>query len=160
MSLKAILFFTLNGKICHAICIKFRNSEKAPKFENMSRFSLKLLSKVKKSWVICFQIFVAFSEYMNSNALQSLLDKIEMVLRELLNPNVAQSYETLFSSLIIYFHTLVTCVLDKAQKKHSVPRWLQSVCEVQSLLTRLSWLIHTSVLPSNWNLGKNFALTC
>ena len=27
-------------------------------------------------------------------------------------------------------------------------------------LTRLTWLIHTSVLPSNWNLGKNFALTC
>ena len=27
-------------------------------------------------------------------------------------------------------------------------------------LARLTWLIHTSVLPSNWNLGKNFALTC
>ena len=26
-------------------------------------------------------------------------------------------------------------------------------------LTRPTWLIHTSVLPSNWNLGKNFALT-
>ena len=26
-------------------------------------------------------------------------------------------------------------------------------------LTRLTWLIHTSVLPSNWNLGKFFALT-
>ena len=25
-------------------------------------------------------------------------------------------------------------------------------------LTRLTWLIHTSVLPSIWNLGKNFAL--
>ena len=82
------------------------------------------------------QNFVAFSEYMNSNALQSLLDKIEMVLRELLNPNVAEAYEkTLLSSLIMYFHTLVTCVLDKAQKKRSVPRWLQSVCEVQLLLS-------------------------
>ena len=29
-----------------------------------------------------------------------------------------------------------------------------------STLTRLTWLIHISVLPSNWNLGKNFALTC
>ena len=26
-------------------------------------------------------------------------------------------------------------------------------------LTRLTWLIHTSVLPSNWNLGKIFVLT-
>ena len=26
-------------------------------------------------------------------------------------------------------------------------------------LTRLTWLIHTSVLPSNWNPGKIFALT-
>ena len=26
-------------------------------------------------------------------------------------------------------------------------------------LTRLTWLIHTSVLPSNWNLGKISALT-
>ena len=58
-----------------------------------------------------------------------------MVLRELLYLNVAQAYEILLSSLIIYFHTLVTCVLDKAQKKHSVPRWLQSVCEVQLLLS-------------------------
>ena len=28
------------------------------------------------------------------------------------------------------------------------------------VLTRLTWLIHTSVLPSNWNLGKIFALIC
>ena len=47
----------------------------------------------------------------------------------------APQYETLLSSLIIYFYTLLTCVLDKAQKKHSVPRWLQSVCEVQLLLS-------------------------
>ena len=26
-------------------------------------------------------------------------------------------------------------------------------------LTRLTWLIHILFLPSNWNLGKNFALT-
>ena len=26
-------------------------------------------------------------------------------------------------------------------------------------LTRLTWLIHTSVLPSNWNLDEKFALT-
>ena len=26
-------------------------------------------------------------------------------------------------------------------------------------LTRLTWMIHTSFLPSNWNLGKIFALT-
>ena len=26
-------------------------------------------------------------------------------------------------------------------------------------LTRITWLIHTSVLPSNWNLGKFFVLT-
>ena len=26
-------------------------------------------------------------------------------------------------------------------------------------LTRLTWLVHTSFLPSSWNLDKNFALT-
>ena len=46
-----------------------------------------------KSTVEISQNFVAFSEYMNSNALQSLLDKIEMVLLKLLNPNAAQAYE-------------------------------------------------------------------
>ena len=31
--------------------------------------------------------------------------------------------------------------------------------EAINVLTRLTWLIHTSVLPSNWDLGKIFALT-
>ena len=31
--------------------------------------------------------------------------------------------------------------------------------KIMSTLTRLTWLIHISVLPSNWNLDKIFALT-
>ena len=29
-----------------------------------------------------------------------------------------------------------------------------------NILTHLTRLIHTSFLPSNWNLDKHFALTC
>ena len=29
----------------------------------------------------------------------------------------------------------------------------------EKTLTHLTWLIHTSVLPSNWNLGKNVVIT-
>ena len=34
-----------------------------------------------------------------------------------------------------------------------------SLQEVSPFLTRLTWLIHTSILPSNWNPDKIFATT-
>ena len=48
-------------------------------------------------------------------------------------------------------------------KKHDLGilhwRRLKKPCTEGFHLTRLTWLIHLSVLPSNWNLGKMFALT-
>ena len=47
-----------------------------------------------------------------------------------------------------YLKITILILKNTAQTQNIAPR-----------LTRLTWVIHTSVLPSNWNLGKFFVLT-
>ena len=70
---------------------------------------------------------------------------------------------------LVVLHSLVLTRLCSSSKRWIILRKFFTLdvssknvpnhCPLNFTLTRLTWLIHTSVLPSNWNLGKIFALT-
>ena len=64
--------------------------------------------------------------------------------------------------LVFYsFHNNATSYRQKGDEYAFILQKFKIIhlLNLKPFLTRLTWLIHTSVLPSNWNLGNFFALT-
>ena len=72
-----------------------------------------------------------------------------------LNARVSYMGTTFISALIPSF--IYSLSINQIWEHEFVFLWLFG--QFGQYLTRLTWLIHTSVLPLNWNPGKIFVLT-
>ena len=103
--------------------------------------------------------FIKFSKKWHPARLLSLLIcKIEVSFHSIscsMMSNLPLLTTTKYTIRWIYFHYSLVSIF----RHISTSAWHILALFVYCFLTRLTWLIHTSVLPSNWNPGKIFALT-
>ena len=85
-----------------------------------------------------------------------LTSQFMKLLRKQYRPSILDSYKVSINSTKKHMHFCVENVKVWIKNCQHVTDYIN--VELQCL-TRLTWLVHTSFLPSNWNLDKFFAPT-